>query len=62
MIKNDFDFVLKSLKNKNNEYRHAKPLLNLINNFKSKWDEILGEGVCYDYVNRLMKVHTNTFN
>ena len=57
MIKKDFEFVMKVL-NGDNKPNHRKALQNLINNFKTKWDDNLGPGVCDPYVVRL----TNRYN
>ena len=44
MIKKDFEFVMKVL-NGDNKPNHKKALQNLINNFKTKWEDNLGPGV-----------------
>jgi hypothetical protein len=59
MIKKDFDFVMRVLNNKNNKFIHLPALRNLINNFKKKWDDNLGQGVADFYVEQLNKRYTN---
>lgn len=59
MIKKDFDFVMRVLKNKENKSRHLPALRNLINNFKKKWDDNLGPGVANFYVELLNKKYKN---
>ena len=59
MIKKDFDFVMRALRNKDNKSIHLPALINLINNFKNKWDDNLGPGVSDIYVNRLNKKYKN---
>ena len=59
MIKKDFDFVMRVLKNKDNKPIHLPALRNLINNFKKKWDDNLGQGVADFYVEQLNKRYTN---
>jgi hypothetical protein len=49
MIKKDFEFVMRVL-NGENKPNHKTALQNLINNFKIKWDDNLGPGVCDHYV------------
>jgi hypothetical protein len=50
MIKKDFDFVIRALRNKDNKLIHLPALRNLINNFKKKWDDNLGPGVADFYI------------
>jgi|TARA_B110000914_G_C15245900_1_gene346352 hypothetical protein len=57
MIKKDFEFVMKVL-NGDNKTNHKKALQNLITNFKTKWDDNLGTGVCDPYV----VILTNRYN
>ena len=59
MIKKDFDFVMKVLRNKDNKLIHLQALRNLINNFKKKWDDNLGPGVADFYVKLLNKKYKN---
>ena len=58
MIKKDFEFVMKVL-NGDNKPNHKKALRNLINNFKTKWDDNLGPGVADFYVELLNKKYKN---
>jgi len=58
-IKKDFNFVLKVLNNTHNTVIHLPALRNLINNFKNKWDENLGQGVADFYVELLNKKYKN---
>ena len=59
MIKKDFNFVMKVLRNKDNKSIHLSALKNLINNFKKKWDDNLGPGVADFYVELLNKKYKN---
>ena len=59
MIRKDFDFVMRVLKNKDNRPIHLPALRKLINNFKKKWDDNLGQGVADFYVEQLNKRYTN---
>jgi len=59
MIRKDFDFVMRVLKNKDNKPIHFPALRNLINNFKKKWDDNLGPGVADFYVKLLNKKYKN---
>jgi hypothetical protein len=59
MIRKDFDFVLRVLRNKDNKSIHLPALRNLINNFKKKWEENLGQGVADFYIKQLNKKYTN---
>ena len=59
MIKKDFDFVMRVLKHKDNASIHLPALRNLINNFKKKWDDNLGQGVADFYVKQLNKIYTD---
>ena len=59
MIRKDFDFVLRVLRNKDNKSIHLPALRNLINNFKNKWEENLGQGVADFYIKQLNKKYTN---
>ena len=59
MIKKDFDFVMRALRNKDNKLIHFPALRNLINNFKKKWDDNLGPGVADFYVGLLNKKYKN---
>ena len=52
MIKKDFDFVIRVLRNKDNNSFHLLSLKNLINNFKNKWEDNLGRGVADFYTNQ----------
>jgi len=54
MIKKDFEFVMKVL-NGDNKPNHKNALQNLINNFKKKWEDNLGQGIADFYINRLNK-------
>lgn len=57
MIKKDFEFVMKVL-NGDNKTNHKKALQRLISNFKTKWDDNFGPGICDHYVIIL----TNRYN
>jgi|TARA_R110000744_G_C19307902_1_gene556422 hypothetical protein len=59
MIKKDFDFVMRALRNKDNKSIHLPALINLINNFKNKWEDNLGPGVADFYVKQLNKKYEN---
>jgi hypothetical protein len=59
MIKKDFDFVMRVLRNKDNKPIHLSALRNLINNFKKKWEDTLGPGVADFYVEQLNKKYEN---
>ena len=59
MIKKDFNFVIRVLNNKDNKPIHLPSLRNLINNFKSKWEDNLGVGVSDYYVELLNKKYKN---
>ena len=59
MIKKDFNFVMKVLNNKDNKFIHLPALRNLINNFKKKWEDNLGQGVADFYVEQLNKKYKN---
>ena len=59
MIRKDFDFVLRVLRNKDNKSIHLPALRNLINNFKNKWEDNLGKGVADFYVKQLNKKYQN---
>ena len=60
MIRKDFDFVMRVLRNKGTyQYIHLAALRNLINNFKNKWDDNLGPGVADFYVELLNKKYKN---
>ena len=59
MIKKDFDFVMRVLRNKDNKSIHLPALINLINNFKNKWEDNLGPGVADFYVKQLNKKYEN---
>ena len=59
MIKKDFDFVMRALINKDNKSIHLSALINLINNFKNKWEDNLGPGVADFYVEQLNKKYEN---
>tara|TARA_R110000824_G_scaffold99615_2_gene237054 strand:- start:919 stop:1104 length:186 start_codon:yes stop_codon:yes gene_type:complete len=59
MIRKDFDFVMRVLRNKDNKYIHLPALRNLINNFKNKWEDNLGPGVADFYVKQLNQKYTN---
>ena len=59
MIRKDFDFVMRVLRNKDNKPIHLAALRNLINNFKNKWDDNLGPGVADFYVELLNKKYKN---
>ena len=59
MIRKDFDFVMRVLKNKDNKAIHFPALRNLITNFKKKWDDNLGPGVADFYVKLLNKKYEN---
>ena len=59
MIKKDFNFVMRVLKHKDNAPIHLPALRNLINNFKKKWEDNLGQGVADFYVELLNKKYKN---
>jgi hypothetical protein len=59
MIKKDFDFVRRVLRNKDNKSIHLPSLKNLINNFKKKWEDNLGPGVADFYIKQLNKEYRN---
>jgi hypothetical protein len=59
MIKKDFEFVMRILKNKDNKSVHLPALKNLITNFKNKWEDNLGPGVADFYVELLNKKYKN---
>ena len=50
MIRKDFDFVMRTLEHDDNKPIHLPALRNLINNFKKKWEDNLGQGVADFYV------------
>ena len=56
MIKKDFDFVIRVLRNKDNNSFHLLSLKNLINNFKNKWEDNLGRRVADFYTNQYQNV------
>ena len=59
MIRKDFDFVMRVLRNKDNKYIHLPALRNLINNFKKKWEDNLGQGMADFYIKQLNQKYTN---